>query len=68
MEADACASPWSKICISHADCILLVGSSSSCHEVRHCQRLQCRLLHVCILSRCLMRLCWQLKLYEKSLQ
>lgn len=33
MEADTTLSPWSKICISHADCILLVGTPDASPEV-----------------------------------
>ena len=33
MEADTTLSPWSKICISHADCILLVGTPDTSPEV-----------------------------------
>lgn len=35
MEADTNATPWSKICISHADCILLVGTPDTSAEVSH---------------------------------
>ncbi|KAK9808186.1 hypothetical protein WJX73_006212 [Symbiochloris irregularis] len=33
MEADSTATPWSKICVSHADCILLVGTPDTSSEL-----------------------------------
>ena len=33
MEADTTPTPWSKICVSHADCILLVGAGTAHPEV-----------------------------------
>ena len=42
MEADATPTPWSKICISHADCILLVGASDALPEVTAPAAAACR--------------------------
>ena len=36
MEADTTPTPWSKICVSHADCILLVGAADAQPEVMLC--------------------------------
>ena len=34
LEADAAVTPWSRICISHADCVLLVGAEEASPQVR----------------------------------
>lgn len=34
LEADTTLTPWSKICISQADCILLVASEGATPQVR----------------------------------
>ena len=34
LEADATLTPWSKICVAQADCILLVGTEESGPQVR----------------------------------
>ena len=41
MEADTTPTPWSKICISHADCILLVGAGTANPEVCTLQLCSC---------------------------
>ncbi len=33
LEADAAVTPWSRICISHADCVLLVGAEEASPQV-----------------------------------
>ncbi|EIE18912.1 patatin-domain-containing protein, partial [Coccomyxa subellipsoidea C-169] len=33
LEADAALTPWSRICISHADCVLLVGAEEASPQV-----------------------------------
>ena len=33
LEADAAVTPWSRICISHADCVLLVGADEASPQV-----------------------------------
>lgn len=46
LEADAAVTPWSRICISHADCVLLVGAEEASPQVRsrclHCLQTQRR--------------------------
>ena len=34
LEADAAVTPWSRICISHADCVLLVGAEEASPQVQ----------------------------------
>lgn len=33
MEADSEITPWTRICVSHADCILLVGAEDAVYPV-----------------------------------
>ena len=40
LEADATLTPWSKICVAQADCILLVGAEESSPRVRAAQHLR----------------------------
>ena len=52
LEADAAVTPWSRICISHADCVLLVSPQVLSSHLRTARDGSCRPVAARLDCRC----------------